>query len=69
MSALSENQELYNYLQQNYSTTQYRFERLFRHSFPYKKLNSMVEVPNLLLVNRLCNLEKLQKSPMMNWHN
>lgn len=39
MSLLSENVELYNYLQENYSTTHYRFEKIFGHSFPYKKLD------------------------------
>lgn len=39
MSALSENTQLYEYLTQHYSTTHYRFERIFGHSFPYKKLD------------------------------
>lgn len=39
MSALSENTQLYKYLNQHYSTTHYRFEKLFGHSFPYKKLD------------------------------
>ena len=39
MSALSENTQLYEYLTQHYSTTHYRFEKIFGHSFPYKKLN------------------------------
>lgn len=38
MSTLSENTQLYEYLTQHYSTTHYRFEKLFGHSFPYKKL-------------------------------
>ncbi len=39
MSTLSENTKLYEYLTQHYSTTHYRFEKLFSHSFPYKKLD------------------------------
>ena len=39
MSALSENTQLYEYLTSKYSTTHYRFEKIFGHSFPYKKLD------------------------------
>ena len=39
MSALTENIELYNYLLQNYSTTHYKLEKYFGHSFTYKKLD------------------------------
>ena len=69
MSALSENQELYNYLQQNYSTTHYRFERLFGHSFPYKKLDlssikelKLKGIRNLSGIEELKSLEKIEVS-------
>ena len=69
MSTLTENEELYNFLQQNYSTTHYRFERLFGHSFPYKKLDldSLKElklkgIHSLSGIEELKNLEKIEVS-------
>lgn len=61
MSALTENKELYNFLQQNYSTTHYRFERLFGHSFPYKKLDldSLKEL-KLKGIHSLSGIEELK---------
>ena len=61
MSALTENKELYNFLQQNYSTTHYRFERLFGHSFPYKKLDldSLKEL-KLKGIHSLSDIEELK---------
>ncbi len=69
MSALTENEELYNYLQQNYSTTHYRFERLFGHSFPYKKLDlgsikelKLKGIHSLSGIEELKGLEKIEVS-------
>lgn len=69
MSALIENEELYGYLQQNYSTTHYRFERLFGHSFPYKKLDlssikelKLKGISNLSGIEELKGLEKIEVS-------
>ena len=69
MSALTENKELYNYLQQNYSTTNYRFEQLFGHSFPYKKLDlgsikelKLKGIHSLFGIEELKGLEKIEIS-------
>lgn len=66
METLVENKEFYDYLEKNYSTTYYRFERLFGHMFPYKKLDfdKIVDlkingINNLSGINELKNLEKI----------
>lgn len=60
MSTLSENTQLYEYLTQKYSTTHYRFEKIFGHSFPYKKLD-LKSIDNLRLegIEDLSGIEEL----------
>lgn len=60
MSTLSENTQLYEYLTQKYSTTHYRFEKIFGHSFPYKKLD-LNSIGNLRLegIEDLSGIEEL----------
>ena len=69
MSTLVENKELYDYLKQNYSTTHYRFERLFGHKFPYKKLDldcinelKLKGIHSLSGIEELKNLERIEVS-------
>lgn len=62
MSKLSDNLQLYDYLTQNYSTTHYHFEKIFGHSFPYKRLdlNSITEL-KLDGIENLSGIEELQQ--------
>ena len=61
MSLLSKNIELYNYLKENYSTTHYRFKKIFGHLFPYKKLD-LGSISELKLdgVQNLSGIEELK---------
>ena len=74
MGKLYKNKELYDYLEKNYSTFFYRFEHLFGHMFPYKKLD-LDKVTNLKIsgvsyifgIEELKNLKKIEINNISNF--